>query len=69
VWREQTSTKLRRARLPFALSSAVSEMLWPNASEDDELCRRVREQLVAVTAQLIEKRRVDRPNSIRIRSR
>ncbi|HKP57985.1 MAG TPA: hypothetical protein VJV78_14730 [Polyangiales bacterium] len=40
---------LATARLPFDLSGAASELLWPSSSDDDEAHRFVRELLVRIT--------------------
>lgn len=40
---------LATAQLPFDLSGAASELLWPRASDDDEALRFVRELLVRIT--------------------
>ena len=48
-------TQIRAARphlktkpLPFAIKGAYSELLWPVATDDDELCRFVRAKIVAI---------------------
>ena len=41
---------LRTKRLPFLLAGAYSELLWPQATDDDEPCRFLREQIVAIAA-------------------
>jgi LysR family transcriptional regulator, mexEF-oprN operon transcriptional activator len=39
---------LRTRPLPFDLSGAASELLWPSAVEDDEPCRFVRDRIRAI---------------------
>ena len=40
--------KLATAELPFDLSGAASELLWPQATDDDEACKHVRDLLVEI---------------------
>ena len=40
--------KLATAQLPFDLSGAATELLWPQAAEDDEACRHVRRLLIEI---------------------
>lgn len=42
--------------LPFEPGGASTDMLWPAATDDDDACRFLREQLVAVTAELKARR-------------
>lgn len=41
---------LRAAPAPFALRGAATELLWTDATDDDEACRFVREAVVALVA-------------------
>lgn len=43
---------LRTRPLPFDLSGAYNELLWPAASDDDEPCRFVRRKLVEIAKSL-----------------
>lgn len=43
---------LRTAKLPFGFAGAASELLWPNATDDDEACAFVREKVVAIASRL-----------------
>jgi LysR family transcriptional activator of mexEF-oprN operon len=44
--------KLRTAQLPFQVPASPIELLWASSNDDDDACRFVREQLVAVAASL-----------------
>jgi LysR family transcriptional activator of mexEF-oprN operon len=44
--------QLMAAELPFALPGGALELLWPSATDDDDACKFVREQLRAVVRSL-----------------
>jgi LysR family transcriptional activator of mexEF-oprN operon len=43
---------LRTAQLPFPMSGTPIELLWPSSNDDDDACRFLREQLIAVAGLL-----------------
>jgi LysR family transcriptional activator of mexEF-oprN operon len=51
---------LRIRRLPFDLSGAASELVWPNAVDDDEPCRFARERIRAIAKAAGPRRRASR---------
>jgi LysR family transcriptional activator of mexEF-oprN operon len=48
---------LRWAELPIALSGAMTELLWPSATDDDEACRFVRERVTELAENVAGARR------------
>jgi LysR family transcriptional activator of mexEF-oprN operon len=52
---------LRTAQLPFPVSGAPIELLWPSSNDEDDACRFVRDQLVAVAGSLPASRKPPRP--------
>jgi LysR family transcriptional activator of mexEF-oprN operon len=43
---------LRIAELPFTLSGAATELLWPGSTDDDDACKFLRQRVVEVASEL-----------------
>lgn len=54
--------RLGMAELPFKLSGAHTEMLWPSASDDDQACAFLRAAVIEVVERLDQRERARRPS-------
>lgn len=54
--------RLGMAELPFKLSGAHTEMLWPSASDDDQACAFLRAAVIEVVETLDQRERARRPS-------